>query len=426
MSVRLSSAALAALALGLSGAAAAQVADPVVFQFSTVGDTRGAIGTPSLTAAPGTPLFQQDSVWAMNTKAFARILRTVQAQKSNMMFVNGDLILGYGDALVPTASNATVGLTVADVAGSDLMAFYKQYGFWRGMVANMMETGTYMVPVPGNHETQWNHKVAGVTTKTAMVENENAWRANMTDLILDQSRLGTMFSDWSSAASSFSQYVVNPAAVPPVLPATANINGQSYTDQITTDQSGLTYSFDFRGIHFAIINTDATGWDTHAPIAWLANDLSAAQARGAKQFFVFGHKPAYTYDYSVNMPAGTAAVTGAGLDAATDTTLCGTATCSRDLFWSLIETYRATYFSGHEHTYNSVQPTKATGGSAWQFLVGGGGSAFDPPATDTKASDRMYSWSTVQVRQSGAITVTSYGFGPTFGPTTVIDQVKVQ
>ncbi len=96
----------------------------------------------------------------------------IQAQKSDLLFFNGDMIMGYGNATIPL--NAA---TVDGVIGSDLMKFYRQYGFWRGMVANLMETGTYVVPVPGNHETQCNDAVSesgcgGVSGKHAMQENE--------------------------------------------------------------------------------------------------------------------------------------------------------------------------------------------------------------------------------------------------------------
>lgn len=399
--------------------------DPLVFQFSTFGDTRGTTAAPSLTAAPGNPLFAQDRIWAMNTKAFTRILRSVHAQKSSMVFVNGDLVLGYGDAGVPRASNAATGLTVADITRSDIMTFYRQYGFWRGLAADLMETGTYVVPVAGNHEIQWSQPGVG---KHAVVENENAWRANMGDLILDQSRLGTLFPDWTAAGAHFSQYAVDastPAAA--AIINNARFANVAFTDRVTTDQSGLTYSFDFRGSHYAVINTDATGWDSHAPVAWLAQDFAAAQARGVQHIFVFGHKPAFTYDYSINMPAGTAPIAAAGMDSVNDNALYGlpTATYTRDLFWSLIEQYGATYFCGHEHTYHATQPASADGNNAWQILVGSGGSPFDPPAADTLATDRSYSWATVSVHQSGAVHLTAYAFGPDFGPTAAIQHIRL-
>ena len=90
-------------------------------------------------------------------------------------------------------------------------------------------------------------------------------------------------------------------------------------------------------------------------------DLAAAAGHGAKHFFVFGHKPAYTYYFGTNLPPNPGV---SGLDKFTG---------SRDAFWNVIEQYGATYFCGHEHEFNMSQPT----GHAWQVLVGTGGSPFD-------------------------------------------------
>ena len=119
--------------------------DPVVLRFSTVGDSRQDPVTFDPTAAP---LSGQDKIWLQNTKAWTQIMRSVEEQESKLLFFNGDMIMGYGLA-GPAKSGA-----VADVLSSDLMAFYRQYAFWRGMVAPLMEAGTYVVPVPGNHEVQ--------------------------------------------------------------------------------------------------------------------------------------------------------------------------------------------------------------------------------------------------------------------------------
>ena len=101
-------------------------ADPVVLRFATVGDSRQDPVHFDPTTGPLSP---QDSIWLQNSKALSRILREVAAQRNQMLFFNGDMVMGYGTA-GPTASNS-----VADVAGSDLVAFYRQYGFWRGMVS---------------------------------------------------------------------------------------------------------------------------------------------------------------------------------------------------------------------------------------------------------------------------------------------------
>ena len=364
--------------------------DPVVLTFSTVGDSRQDPASPDPTTVP---VPAQDQIWLQNTKAWSRIMRSIQAQKPSMLFFNGDMIMGYGRAAVPTHWSTTAP-TITQVASTDLVKFYTQYAFWRGMVANLMETGTYIVPVPGNHETQCNsanqtdadNQPTCPSGKIAQTENEQAWAANMGDLILDTTRLQNMFG--AQSPTNFSQ-------------------SSGSADSLTTNQSKLTYSFDFKGAHFAIINTDPVGKDATAPTAWLAADLAAAQSRNITHFFVFGHKPAYTYKYlGPSTPA-------AGLDKAPGTIPL------RDAFWNVIESYGATYFCGHEHIFNIQQPL----GGAYQVLVGSGGSPFDAKTTDTTvnpATDRSYAWATVSVHQSGKVDINAYGFSDSFGPQQLI------
>jgi len=167
-----------------------------------------------------------------------------------------------------------------------------------------------------------------------------------------------------------------------------------------------------------VINTDPVGKDAHAPVNWLASDLKAAQARGLKHSFVFGHKPAYTYYFGATTN-GFLPATPSGLD---------NDVASRDLFWNVIEQYGATYFCGHEHIFNMMQPTAATGGKAWQVLVGSGGSPFDASPTDvtfTPATDRTYAWATVKILRSGKVKITAYGFDDQFGPTRVLQTVTL-
>ena len=194
--------------LSIGASLSAQAVSPVVFTFATVGDTRQDPTKPDATTLVGSPkaLLPQDKMWLQNTKAWSRIIREVQAKKSNMLFVNGDLIMGYGRATPP----ATLPASATAWANADISQFYMQYAYWRGMTANMLETGTYVIPVPGNHEVQCSSAVTtnGVyhpgdvatatgcltgalsgtkygTGKYAYTENENAWRANMGDLIGD-------------------------------------------------------------------------------------------------------------------------------------------------------------------------------------------------------------------------------------------------
>jgi hypothetical protein len=362
--------------------------DAVLFSFSTVGDSRQDPTSPD----PSTlPLSGQDKIWLQNTKAWSRIIESIEKHRSNLLFFNGDMIMGYGRATIPLNSSS-----VSGIVGSDLMQFYRQYGFWRGMVAGLMERGTYVVPVPGNHETQCNSKVSTQCSKSgknAESENEDAWRANMGDLILDNARFQRLFGE---------------------TPTNENTSNNGPADSLTTDQSQLSYSFDFRGNHFVVINTDPVGNDAHAPVKWLANDLAAAQGRSVQNIFIFGHKPAFTYYYGKNTPLPTAP---SGFD---------TNPANRDEFWKLVEQYGATYFCGHEHIFHAVQPTVAQGGKAWQVLVGSGGSPFDAAPTDVTLSpktDRDYAWATVKVYHNGKVRLTAYGFDDQFGQTRVLASV---
>ncbi len=350
--------------------------DPVLLRFSTVGDSRqDPVGfDPSVG-----PLSAEDRIWLQNGKALSRIMREVETQKTKLLFFNGDMIMGYGQA-GPAAS-----ASVEDVVGSDLMTFYRQYAYWRGMVATLIQSGTYVVPVPGNHEVQ--SKAAG---KKAVVENEIAWRANMGDLILDSNRFRMIVGK-------------EPTAI--------NVQNNSELDLLSSDQSQLSFSFDVEGSHFAVINTDPVGNDNIAPSAWLESDLSAAKQRGAKNYFVFGHKPAFTYVYKQHQKK----VDGVGLDKFP---------AKRDSFWDVIEKFGATYFCGHEHMFNMMQPRSA----AWQVLVGTGGSPWDAkPGEQTlhPLSDRAYAWATVDIHESGRVKITAYGFDEHFGPTKVLQQVNL-
>ena len=351
--------------------------DMEILSFSTVGDSRQDPATPDPTTLP---LSGQDAIWLQNTKALSRILRSIEWQRSHLLFFNGDMIMGYGNAIVPLNNTSVVG-----IVKSDLVQFYTQYAFWRGAISGLMESVTYVVPVPGNHETQW--KAGG---KKAQAVNEDAWRANMADLILDNARFQNLFGE---------------------QPANANVGDNRAYDNLATDQSKLSYSFDFHGSHFTIINTDPVGKDAHAPVNWLATDLQAAHDRGLGHSFVFGHKPAFTYYFGVTnlLPA-----TPSGLD---------NDIASRDLFWNVIEQNGATYFCGHEHIFNLSRHVKA-----WQVLVGSGGSPFEASPADTTLNpqtDRTYAWATVSIYKSGKVRLQAFGFDDQFGPTRLLQSVTL-
>ena len=357
----------------------------LLLSFSTVGDSRQDPASPD----PSTlPLSGQDAIWLQNTKALTRILDGVDSQDSKLLFFNGDMIMGYGNAIAPTDTS------LSGILKSDVMAFYKQYAFWRGMVASLMERGTYVVPVAGNHETQW--KAGG---KKAQAANENAWRANMADLILDDARFKNLFNVVPTSEATGDNRAENPG------------DGSGGT-KLATDQSKLSFSFDFQGSHFVVINTDPVGNDSHAPTQWLAADLAAAKARGAQHMFVFGHKLAYTYYFGADVPASPALPLpgkASGLDVDVP---------ARDAFWDVIEQYNATYFCGHEHIFNLSQPR----GNAWQILVGSGGSPFEALPTDATVGplDRYYAWATIHVFKNGKVKLYAYGFDEKFGPTKLL------
>jgi hypothetical protein len=476
-------------------AAPAHAADPVIFSFATVGDSRqdpakpdastllainpvtGA-GAPSFTGT----LLPQDAEWLQNSKATTRILRSVAAEKPNLLFFNGDMIYGYGRPVPPllvtggcsygaagaavtcspaysdytntvgyptasadnfaavwyqTAAQQTASLAGAWVA-PDFAFNAVQYAFWRGMVANTFEVGTYVVPVPGNHETQCNSSKAPwasvanpvcASGTNAYPENENAFRANMGDLVQDLVT-NIRFSNVSGfKAQNVTGLTAATAPTGSSTDGTAGIN----------NQADLTYSFEVtlstgEILHFDVINTDPSGisgggtnpttgqplpLSSVAPTAWLTTDFAAAQARATAagvpiRFFVFGHKPAWTYNY---VP-GSTSIAPDGLDANPQ---------YGNPFWSLLVQYNAAYFCGHEHIPNVAKIADPTGtytGTATHVIVGSGGSPFDdalasgnkePPFQNP--SDRSYAWALVQVHQSGNVTLTLNGFTDSFGPT---------
>ena len=83
----------------------------VLFHFTTVGDSREE---PALVK-----LSDQDMLWIQNTKVLARMIREMQADKPQALFFNGDMIYGYTQ---------------------DRAVLDRHYAYWRGMVANLMET----------------------------------------------------------------------------------------------------------------------------------------------------------------------------------------------------------------------------------------------------------------------------------------------
>jgi hypothetical protein len=473
---------IAAGSVGAGRIASAQ-SDPVIFSFATVGDSRQdpaspdpttLIANPTPTTTGGAPsvtgvLLPQDKQFLQNSAAWDVIQAGIQAQGPNMLFFNGDMIYGYGRPILPSAWAGTQpgSWTTAQMVVPDTIYEYVQYAYWRGSISNLFFNNIYVIPVPGNHETQCSYSAApyssgssnpncntktqgNLTGKTAYADNENAFRANVGDLIQD---LTTNYR-FSNVTGFFATNVTGLTAATAPGPSTTACTPLGVTSNgscvysagtpgnngpITDTQEMLDYSFDIpipgpsgpTGapllLHFAVINTDPSGSDATAPSDWLAGDLAAAAARGSAagaivKYFVFGHKPAFTYDYTVggSVAYGASNPGPGGLD---DNTIVGAADTYRNLFWAVIAQYNATYFSGHEHIPNVqrfADPTGVSKNTPFQVIVGSGGSPFDDkepsPGTEpvkVAPTDRYYGWALVSVHQSGNVTLSMTGFPDT-------------
>jgi hypothetical protein len=349
--------------LSLSCISFAKKKDVVVMSFATLGDSRSDAGVA---------INKQDQIWLQNTKAFTRILREIKLAKPDALFFNGDMIYGYNN---------------------DKLVLNRQYAYWRGLVADLMETGTYIMPVPGNHEMQ--EKTVddqGKTIKIARLSNEEIWRENMGDLIVDERRWQEITGKKIAAFNMENAPIVGGL------------------DQVQTKQSQLSYSFDVAESHFIVINTDPVGNDGHAPTHWLEDDFAKAKERGAKHFFVFGHKPAYTYFFKADMALD-------GFDLFPE---------NKKDFWNIIEKYKATYFCGHQHIFGVMQPEKENGGNAWQIIVGTAGSPFTAGSQESKdPQTRMYAWGFVKIYASGKVKFDAYGFDAKYGKTKKLKSIQL-
>jgi hypothetical protein len=249
--------------------------------------------------------------------------------KPNFFFFAGDEVLGY-----------TNDSTELDRELKGWIAVYK--------ASPLATSGVELVAVPGNHETQ---NVAKVSTAVG----ERVWLRNMTAYI---GRGGN-----------------GPAA--------------GGADKLATDQSKLSYSFDFKDAHFVTLNTDPVGNDWHVPTAWVSTDLSAARSRGAKHIFVIGHKPAYPYPtvptdgLTFDMPA-------------------------RDAYWNVLQTNQVeAMLSAHNHVFYRQQPTA---GKTWQIIAGNGGTALDATIdTSIPSTGNYFGYTLITVTNSGRVFSKSFG-----------------
>ena len=235
----------------------------------------------------------------------------------NYLFLVGDLILGK--------------TTDTSVTGSELRGWLEHY-----RLSALASLGITLVLVPGNHE----------------------------------------FNDGTSSEVLEKQWVRTMA------PNIVGSNGPSAggADNLPTDQSRLSYSFNFNDAHFVVLNSDPAEVGSSVPVKWVAQDLAAARSAGAKHLFLFDHKPAYDWTN----------------DGATSLT-----TANRDALWATMTTNHAeALFSAHNHVYRRLHPS----GAPWMVIAGNGGS----PLESTLGADRNFGFTTVSVMKSGKVIEKAY------------------
>ncbi len=187
-------------------------------------------------------------------------------------------------------------------------------------------------------------------------------------------------------------------------------------DNLASDQSQLTYSFNFSHTHFVIVNTDPFGAVATVPVHWIADDLAAAhKKRRLKHIFVIGHKPAFP-------PAFSSAEQS--LNSNPD---------NRNAFWDAMNANGVdAYLSAHCHVWDlsrPVSPDDSTARNVYQVVAGNAGTPLDPGWKTVEPSP-YFGYTVVQIDAHDHVTVTSYGRDydhsnylapspPTLYPTTV-------
>jgi len=215
------------------------------------------------------------------------------------LIFNGDLVMGYCDG--------------------DTTRFEHELKEWVKLykASSLSKTKIQLVALPGNHETC--EKIG--SGKIAVEANEKIFVRVMKDYIMNNN---------------------GPHA-------TGLIPG---TDSLMTDQSRLSYSFDFGGDHFVILDSDPVARESRVPNHWLNKDLASARKDGARHIFAFVHKPAFESHF----PSETAMEEFKS---------------NRDSLWACMEKYNSdVLFCSHFHVWDTLQPHK---GKTWQIVVGNAG-----------------------------------------------------
>ena len=247
------------------------------------------------------------------------------------LFFAGDLVLGYTKDTVELERQLTQWVKV-----------YK--------ASPLAGKTTKLVVIPGNHETQ--DKKAG---KKSFAAAERTWLRVMDPYIAGNNGPGV---------------------------------DSTHGDSLSTDQSRLTYSLDFNGDHFVLIDTDPVGRDWRVPYIWIRADIDSAHKKGARHIFAIGHKPAYP-------------------GPATPTDGLAQYPANRDSFWTALEdNHVEAMIASHVHSWQKIQPHS---GKTWQIIAGNGGSQWDSIWVEYQKPASTYQGYTL-VKVSGAsVKVESWG-----------------
>ena len=296
-----------------------------------------------------------------NLEQLRRTFAEVAAMRPRpkFIFLAGDIVFGY--------TNSQPELE------AQLVAWKAEYE-----ASPLAKTKTKLVPIPGNHEVQNKSKVATLAA-------EQTWLKVMG---------------------------------PYLAPFAGNGPAAGGADGLATDQSRLSYSFDYRGSHFLLLDSDPAGRDWSLPTKWIAQDLASARARHARHIFAIAHKPAYGYPAAQYQPA---------LPIGDD--LGKFLPALRDEFWhSMVDNDADAMFAAHDHLYSRA---RGPFGNTWQIIAGNGGSKIE--SVVDQASINYFGYTFVRVSEERAI-VRSYGRDiPAAGylttsaayPTTIRDEADV-
>jgi hypothetical protein len=293
-----------------------------------------------------------DTVGVPSTANIAQLDRTFTdmmnlSPQPEYVFDVGDLVLGK--------------VTDTSILGSQLRAWRQHYE-----ASPIASSGIKLVAVAGNHESNDGGSSSDLC--------EKKWLEVM------------------------SPYIVG-----------SNGPGVGGADNLATDQSRLTYSFNYDDTHFVTMNSDPSGQGSTVPINWVSQDFAAARAAGAKHIFALAHKPAYAWEND-----GSSSLT----------------TATQTALWSAMTTNHVeAMLTAHNHVYRRLQPKGS--GTPWMIIPGNGGSTLD----SNLPADQNYGFTVVSVMKSGKVKMKTYAraFGPLYNspspaatyPTTVVDTADI-